>query len=140
MSYQLDPFSSIGPSLDCFLVEGSVRDLGIGLNLVAGTTDSTVISAHQGDRLLSFSPSLEGMNFRDMSVVHALEPPTGFIWQFLGGVWALVPKSVPSNVPDVVAGIISTDGLLGGEGNNNRSSDHLSPNTDGLLGGEDTDY
>lgn len=117
-----------------------MRDLGIGLNLVAGTTDSTVISAHQGDRLLSFSPSLEGMNFRDMSVVHALEPPTGFIWQFLGGVWALVPKSVPSNVPDVVVGIISTDGLLGGEGNNNRSSDHLSPNTDGLLRGEDTDY
>lgn len=42
--------------------------------------------------------------------------------------------------PEDVVGIISTDGILGGDGSESRPSDQLLLDADGMLGGEGTDY
>lgn len=36
-------------------------------------------------------PTWLRVNFRDKSIVPLMTPPVGFMWQFLIGIWALVP-------------------------------------------------
>lgn len=79
----------VGPYPMTKAVVNSGGDLALGDRVASG-------SRGLHDSGVNFSLSkLKEVNYKDISAAPTLEPPLGFLWQFLAGVWVLVPVDVP---------------------------------------------